>query len=434
LKSTVIAGAGWRIPRLRWILASILLLVSIVNYLDRQTLSILATTIQADLRISNREYAFVVQAFLIAYTCMHLAGGRIVDALGPRIAETSFILWWSAANVLTSLATGFWSLAFFRTLLGLGEPGHYSASAKSVSEWFPPREKGIAVGMYTMGGTIGAALAAPIVALLAVKYGWRAAFVVTGLLGLVPALLWVSLYRRPLQHPWITDTERATLDAAGLMTPPPSGAKRISWRELFKLKPVWLIMAARMITDPLWYFYLFWFPKFLQEERSYSLAELGATIWVVYLSADIGCLLGGWLSGYFVRRGATPVAARLRALGIAAAVLAFSFSIALIPGKTAPLIIASLFTCAEMIWMTNCVTLPIDIFPSSIVGSVQGTIGAGGSLGGLFSTGVVGTLITSFSYAPVYAIMSFLHPVAFVLLFAFLPKAAAAQKVRNGTR
>lgn len=398
--------------------------MSVINYLDRQALSILATTIQADLGISNAQYAMIVQAFLLAYTAMHLLGGRLVDRFGARIAETGFIAWWSVANMLTTLATGFLSLAVCRTLLGLGEPGHYSASGKTVAEWFPARERGVAVGMYTMGGTLGAALAAPLVSFLALQYGWRSAFLITGLAGLVPALIWFILYRPPAAHPLLTSGERDLLAREGVLDRKGSAA-RAKLRDILRMRPLWLVMGARMLTDPLWYFYLFWFPKYLQEARGFSLADVGATAWVIYLSADGGCILGGWLSGRLVRAGTPAARARLRVMTGAAAVLAFSFLLPLFPGKVAPLILASVFTCAEMIWMSSCVTLPLDLFPSEIVGSVQGTIGAGGSLGGFFATGIVGYLVTHFSYSSTFALMSFLHPAAIVLLLWRIPRTAA---------
>lgn len=425
--STVAKGkrpTGRSISNLRWVLASVLLLVSVINYLDRQTLSILATTIQAELHISNAQYALIVQAFLAAYTVMHLLGGRLVDVLGTRVAESAFIAWWSIANMLTGLATGFASFAFFRTLLGLGEPGHYSASGKTVAEWFPAKERGIAVGMYTMGGTLGAALAAPLVSFLALSYGWRSAFLITGLAGMVPAILWFTLYRPPAAHPLLSGAERAYLEAEGVIGRKHT-AVRVSVRELLRQRPLWLVMSARMLTDPLWYFYLFWFPKYLQEVRGFTLAEVGATVWIIYVAADGGCLLGGWLSGLLIRFGTPAARARLRIMTGAAAVLAFSFLLPLFPGKVAPLVFASVFTCAEMVWMSSCVTLPIDLFPASIVGSVQGTIGAGGSVGGFIATGVVGYLIARFSYSPTFALMSVLHPLAIVLLLWQIPRTAA---------
>lgn len=378
-------------------------MVSVINYLDRQTLSILATTIQRDLNLSNIEYGRVVQAFLLAYTLFHLLGGRIVDRLGVRVAETAFILWWSLANMVTAFAIGPWSLTACRALLGMGEPGHYSASGKAISEWFGPKERAIAVGMLTMGGTLGAALAAPLVAHLATAYGWRSVFVITGALGLLPALLWYLLYRSP-------NTVAAAL--------PP-----VPFLQVLRAKPVWLVLIARMLTDPLWHFYLYWFPKYLQEIRGFSLLDVGATAWVVYLSADAGSLAGGWFSGRLIRGGRTEIRARLILLSIAATLIALSFAMPLMRNRVQVLALASLFTFAEMAWMTNCVTLPIDIFPSRMVGSVQGLIGAGGSLGGFAATGATAYVVTYFGYTPAFWLMSALHLTAVLILWIWLPGA-----------
>lgn len=382
------------------------MLVSVINYLDRQTLSILATTIQRDLDISTTQYAIVVQAFLAAYTVMHLAGGAFVDRVGPRVAETAFVLWWSVANMLTSLATGFYSLALCRMLLGLGEPGHYSASGKAVAEWFPPKERAIAVGMYVMGGTLGAAIAAPLVSWLALAHGWRMAFVVTGAIGLIPAVLWAWLYRSPAK----AET---------------SHKPRTPWRKVLAFRPLWIVLLTRAITDPVWLFYLFWFPKYLQESRGFTLADVGKTLWIVYVSADIGSLLGGWLSGKLASRGIAPARARLLVMASAAAILGCSFLMPWLPGKTGALALASLSTCAVMIWMTNSVTLPLDIFGKDVIGSVQGIIGAGGSIGGFLSSGAVGYLVTHYSYTPAFTAMSLLHPLAWLSLWLLLPRAIA---------
>jgi MFS transporter, ACS family, hexuronate transporter len=411
--------AGFTIPHLRWWLAAILMLVSIINYLDRQALSILATTIQKDLALTTSQYAMVLQAFLAAYTIMHLAGGALVDRVGTRVAESAFILWWSVANMLTSLATGFYSLALCRTLLGLGEPGHYSASGKAVAEWFPPKERGIAVGMYVMGGTLGAALAGPVISFLAIHYGWRMAFVIAGALGIIPAVLWATLYRSPKVHPYTSESERRhVLEGLAGKT----AARKVSWREVTRFRPLWVVMLSRALTDPIWLFYLFWFPKYLQETYSMTLSDLGRTVWVVYLSADAGSLLGGWLSGLLTTKGVPPVRARMLVMAGAAAILGCSFLMPALRSSTGALIMASLSTCAVMVWMTNSVTLPLDIFDRDVIGSVQGIIGAGGSIGGFISSGAVGYLVTHYSYTPAFVGMSALHPTALLLLWFVLPK------------
>lgn len=408
-----------RIPSLRWVVAVTLLLLSVLNYLDRQTLSILARTIQEDLRVSDAGYAKVVLAFQLTYAVMYLLSGRILDAVGTRLGMFCFVVWWSVANMLTGLANGVASLAFFRALLGVGEPGGYTASAKAVAEWFPVREKGVAIGFVTMGGTLGAAVAGPLVAFITVRYGWRMAFVVTGAAGLGLALAWWLIYRKPAEHPRLSDAERAFLVSEKVLDQPITTA-RLPWRDLVKLKPMWLVLIARMITDPVWYFYLFWFPKYLQDARGFTLSDVGATIWIVFVAADLGSVAGGWLSGRFLQRGLTPIPARLRVMAGVAALFLFSWAMPLV---TWPIALAGVMAFAHLAWLTNITTFSVDIFPAHIIGSAHGAIGAGSALGGLLSTAVVAWVVTHYSYSPMFFAMSLLHPTVIVGLWWMLPKA-----------
>lgn len=410
-----------RLP-LRWVIAVLLLLASVINYIDRQTLSILAVTIQKELVINDAGYARIVQAFQLTYAVMYLLSGRIVDYIGTRLAMTAFVVWWSLANMLTGLANSIASLAFFRALLGIGEPGGYTASAKAVSEWFPTREKGMAVGLYTMGGTLGAAITGPAIAFVTLRLGWRAAFVVTGGTGLLLGLAWWLLYRQPAEHRWLSAPERELLKADGVLARSEQKTQRLGWAALARLKPMWLVLLARMVTDPLWYFYLFWFPKYLQDALGYTLADIGKTIWIVFVAADLGALLGGWLSGRYVQGGVAPVSARLRVMTAAACLLALSFALPLLPGKAWPLALGALFAFAHMAWLSCATTLSVDIFPTSVIGSAHGAIGAGSALGGLLSTEIVKWLVTTYSYKPIFAVMSFLHPLALFVLLWLLPK------------
>lgn len=407
---------------IRWLVAVMLLLLSVLNYIDRQALSILATTIQRELSLSDGDYAKVGQAFLLCYTLAYLASGRIVDRIGPRLAETAFVAWWSVANMLTAFATGFGSLVGFRCLLGLGEPGHYAVAAKAVGQWFPPREKGIAAGMYVMGGTLGAAVAAPLVAWLTLRWGWRSAFVITGALGLVLAGMWWLIYRAPAEHRWVGEKEAEKLRAHGLLDAGAATAPPPPLRELLRWKPLWLILGVRMLTDPVWYFYLVWFAKYLQEVRGYRLDNIGSLAFV-FLAADIGCLASGWISGMLIRRGVAPPMARMRVMVATAAVLGLSFIIPFAPGAVWPLVLASVFACCVMLFMTSAVTLPLDLFPRNALGSAQGIIGMGGSIGGFLSTGLIGWVLTKHhSYDAVFTAMSFVHPLAALALLALLPR------------
>ncbi|MGH7947126.1 MAG: MFS transporter, partial [Opitutaceae bacterium] len=304
-----------KLRNFRWWIAGLLLIASILNYVDRQTLSILAPTIQADLALSDAQYGNIVSLFLVAYTIAYLVSGRIVDALGPRASLALFVGWWSVANMLTGLAKSAFSLGAFRFLLGLGEAGGYTASPKVVSQWFPPKDRGIAVGLYSVGGAIGATIAPVLVLFLAQHYGWRGAFVATGALGLIFVGVWLVVFRQPENHPWLTAEERTLIrsgvssEASPEVEPVLSEAAR--WKSIVTTPAVWALMLARLLTDPVWYFFQFWMPKYLHSVRGFEQHQL-AQMWMIYLAADIGFVGSGFVSGWLIRRGREAREARLR--------------------------------------------------------------------------------------------------------------------------
>jgi MFS transporter, ACS family, aldohexuronate transporter len=416
--ATAAITAVRKIPQLRWWITGLLFLSTVINYVDRQTLSVLARTIQNDLGMSDLAYARVVQAFLLSYTITYVFAGRITDWLGTRISLAVFITWWSAANMMTALARSTFSLGFFRALLGMGEPGNYTAAPKAVSEWFPPKERGLVIGIYTAGATLGATIAPPLIAYLGVHYGWRSTFVFTGAIGLVWVIPWLWLYRLPREHPRITAEELHLIESSSRAeTPAPASESEWQrWRALLRRKEAWLLMFSRVLTDPVWYFYLFWFPKYLGDARQLSLLEVGKVAWVVYLAADIGCVAGGLLSDQLIRRGMRPLTGRVRVMTMAACLLPLSPLIAFMPSLTLALAVAGIAAFAHMTWQVTMGALIVDLFPSRSVATVFGLIAAGSGLGGLLSTEVVGRLVTSYSYTPVFVLMGLLHPIALLLV------------------
>ena len=404
-----------RIPHLRWWITGLLFLATVINYMDRQNLSILARTIQNDLHISDLQYSNVVQAFLLAYTLSYLVAGRLTDYFGTRVSMACFVIWWSIADMCTSLSRGLLSLGCFRFLLGLGEPGAYTAAPKAVSEWFPPKERALVVGIYTAGATLGATLAPPLIAYLATNFHWRAVFLFTGSLGLFWVIPWLLLYRKPEEHPRVTPEERQIIGAPESPTadvPPPEGR----WRYILGRRDTWMLMFGRMITDPVWYFYLFWFPKYLTDARHLTLAEVGRIAWIVYLAADLGCIFGGYVSGLLIKKGCAPARSRLRIMAISALVLPLS---PLINSASSPLMavgIAAIAAFAHLSWQILMGALVVDIYPKPIVGTVFGLIAAGSGFGGMLSTNLVGRAVTYYSYTPVFIVMGCLHPVAYLML------------------
>lgn len=409
-----------KIRGFRWWIAVLLLLASILNYVDRQTLSILAPTIQADLQLSDAQYGNVVSAFLVAYTIAYLVSGRIVDALGTKASLALFVGWWSIANMLTGLAKSPFSLGAFRFLLGLGEAGGYTASPKVVSQWFPPKDRGLAVGLYSVGGALGATIAPVLVLFLAERYGWRGAFVVTGLLGLVFVAVWLLLFRRPEEHPWVTDAERASI-LAGVgsdvdSAPPLSEGQR--WKTIVTTRAVWALMLARLLTDPVWYFFQFWMPKYLHTARGFEQREL-AHMWLIYLAADVGFIGSGLVSGYLIRCGREARDARLRTMLGCAILVPLAPLIALSSGTTGVFAVSMIVVLAHTAWLASISTYVVDLVPKPILGTAFGFIAAGSAVGGILMNNAVAWTIARFSYDYCFYAMIALHPLAFLLLWRF---------------
>lgn len=388
--------------RTRWLILAFLFLSTVLNYVDRQTLSILAPVVQADLGIDDRGYATIVQLFLIAYTLAHIGAGWLTDRLGTKLGLALFVGWWSLANMLTGLAQNAFQLGAARFALGLGEAGNYTAAPKIVSERFPAQERGLAVGVYTAGAMVGATISPPLIAWLAYAYGWRAAFVATGALGFVWIAGWWTIHR------WLPPVEAA----------PDAGAVaegRRGWLRLLRQRPVWGLALARMITDPVWYFYLFWFPKYMIDDRSMTLLQMAQVAWIVYLAADFGSLVGGYASGRLVRRGFSPVSSRLWLMGCAALLAPAGAVIAGDPSISMTFVIAALVACAHLMFMTNLTTLAVDIFPQRHVATIFGIIAAGSGLGGMLSTRLVGEFASARDYGTVFLVMAALHPLGWLL-------------------
>mgnify|MGYP001605103586 CR=1 FL=1 len=416
-----------KIPGLRWWIVTLIFGASVLNYIDRQTLSVLAPTIQKDLKLSNEDYASVLNLFLIAYTTASLLSGKVVDKLGVRVSLALFVGWWSVANILTGFARSAGSLGLFRFLLGLGEAGNWTAAPKAVADWFPARERGIAIGIYTLGATVGATIAPILIVGLATWHSWQAAFVVTGLAGLVWLIPWLWLYRRPEEHPRLTETER-TLIATGNAVennPAADAAGWGKWWQVFARHEVWLLIFGRMLTDPVWYFFQFWFAKYLYDGRGLDQQQLTVT-WVVFLAADIGVLGGGWLSGLLIKHRVAPATSRLRVMLGCAALVPVAATIPHLGSLWLVLAVGMIAVLAHMAWLINLSALVVDLVPKASLGFTFGVVATGSSLGGMMMNKAVGSLVTNLSYAPAFHFMLLLHPLAWLLLWQLRPRAGSA--------
>ena len=371
--------------RSRWWVVTLLFLATVINYVDRQTLSVLAPVLRDEFHMTNTDYSRIVFAFLLAYMVMQSGAGRMMDRLGTRRGFSLSITWWSAAAMLHATANSILSFGLFRFLLGLGEAGNWPGGVKVISEWFPPKERAFATGLFNSGSTLGAVIAPPLVAWIALSWGWRTAFLVPGSLGFLWLVLWRATYRTPL---------KPASDVAV--------TRRIPWRSLFRFRQVWSLLLARMLADPVWWFYVFWLPEYLKRERNFSLAMIGYFAWIPFLTADIGNLLGGALSGYLIRLGWPVLRARKVVMAVSAALMTAGIPAVLARDAMVALALISLVTFAYSLWAANVLTLPADLFPQDVVASVCGISGSGAAFGGMIFTLLIGAVIDRFSYLPVF--------------------------------
>lgn len=418
---------NFKIPYLRWWIAVALFLAAVLNYIDRSVLGLLAPTIQKDLNISDDQYADVINFFLVAYTIAYLLSGRIVDKLGVRMSLAIFVAWWSIANALTGLAQSAKSLSGVRFLLGLGEAGMFTAAPKAVSEWFPASERGVAVGLYSVGGAVGATIAPILVALIAVNYGWRWVFAVSPVLAGMWLVLWFFLYRRPHEHRRITEQEKTFLAQNLSPSEPPAAneSELTRWKNVFREPFVWQLMLARMLTDPVWYFYQFWMPKYLHTARDVDQKGL-SIMWIVFLAADIGFLASGFLAGRLIKRGGTPPSARLKVMAVSACLVPVSFLVPFAPTLATVIGLGMVVACAHTAWLANLTSLVVDITPKRILGTAFGVIACGSVLGGIFMNKLVAWFISRRSYDECFYTMAVVHPIALLLIWRLRKKPAVA--------
>ena len=416
------------IRRLRWWIVWTLFFSTVINYIDRQTLSVLAPVIIKQFDMSHEDYSHIVSAFQIAYAGMWLVGGVLIDLVGTRLGLTVAMIWWSIASMLPSMARSVFQFSAFRFLLGMGEGCNWPGASKTVAEWFPARERGIAVAIFDSGSSVGAVIAPPFVAFIAYRLGWRFAFLTAGALGFLWLLLWLGLYHPLSSHPRLDPAERKLIEEGRKAVTGPARPKLAEWLGLLKQPNVWGIVLGRSLTDPVWWFYVFWLPQYLSDARGFSLKQIGAFAWIPFLASDIGNFTGGFASAYLIRRGVPVVRARKWVCVLSSAPILAGIPAALTHSAAWALALISLATWGYASWSTMGLTFPSDLFPQGVVASVTGLSGLGA---GLISTGftlAVGMLVDKFSYLPAFVAAGTipLLATACVLILIRDPQAAVA--------
>ena len=394
--------AGPQTSRLRWLMIGLVFWATVINYLDRQTLSVAAPVIREQFHMSNVAYSRVVFAFMLAYTIANGISGPLIDRLGTRLGYAITIAWWSAAAMLHAFATGPITLGLCRFLLGMGEAGNWPAGVKVVSEWFPAQERALAAGIFNTGSSIGAILAPPVVAWILLTWGWPTAFLAIGILGFVWLLVWWPVYRTP---------------QAVLEEPAPA---RVPALTLFRTRFVWSLTLSKIFFDPVWYFYIFWFPEYLKNARHFDMASIGKYGWIPFAVAGLGNVFGGALSALLLRRGCSLTVARK-----GAATFFLCLMLSAIPAVlVADVRLSIAFVAVAMMGYTgalaNTLAFPADVFPKHMVGSVWGLASMGAGFGGMLFVLATGWVVEHYSYVPVFFAFGIMPLICAAILWTLL--------------
>jgi ACS family hexuronate transporter-like MFS transporter len=402
-------------PGLRWWIVGLVFLATLINFLDRLTVSILAPVIITQLGLTNLAFAGINTWFLVAYAASQGLSGKLYDRFGTRRGFTASILVWSTAAMLHACARGVASLSCFRFLLGLGEAGNWPGAAKVIAEWFPARERALGMGIFNSGVSVGSIVAPPLIVWLQLRFGWQATFLTTGALGFIWLALWLLFYETPERHRAISSAEFALIKGG---QSPAAGMRAISWRRLLNCRQTWAILLARFMADPVWWLYITWLPLYLYDVRGFSLKEIGLFAWVPYVSADAGSLLGGWISGHLIARGWSTNRARKGVIVAGALLMTAGIPAALARSAMISLAFISVVTFGFQSWINNVQTLPSDFFPEHAVASVAGLGGVGAGAGAILFTLTTGFVVDHFhSYTPMLVVAGLLPALGTMVLF-----------------
>jgi len=415
--------AGLFAGRFRWVICGLLFLGVTKNYMDRGVLGVLKTPLQAAFGWDEIRYGHLVTIFQLAYAAGMLCMGRLIDRLGTRMGYAVAMVFWSIASMAHAAANSFWTFAMARAALGFGEAGVFPASIKSVAEWFPKKERALATGIFNAGTSAGAIITPLLVPRIAESIGWRWAFVLVGALGFIWLIIWMALYRKPEEHSRCTEEERKYIqsDAA-----PP--AEKIPWARLVGYRQTWTFAAGKFLTDPIWWFYLFWIPDYMQRQHGLVLSKIGPPIFVIYVISDIGSVAGGWISSFLLRRGISVNASRKWAMLVCAVCVLPIAATSRLSGLWSTTLLIGLAAAAHQGFSANLYTLTSDLFPTRAVGSVVGMGGMAGAVGGMLIAEVVGHVLQwTNSYMIPFFIAASAYIVALLVIHLLSPKLAPAE-------
>jgi len=406
---------------LRWYICGLLFFATTINYIDRQVLGLLKPVLEKDLAWSEASYGWIVFAFQLAYALMMPFAGRMIDWLGTRLGYTLAVVVWSVAAMGHALVRSAPQFGVARFALGFGESANFPAAIKTVADWFPARERALATGLFNSGANLGAIIAPLVVPYLALHFGWRSAFLATGATGFLWVVLWLWLFREPDQHPLLSPDERELIHSGR----DPHPAAHVPYARLLASRSAWALLLAKFLTDPVWWFYLFWLPGFLNRTYGLDLSNLGLPVVLVYQASTVGSIAGGWLSSALLKHGWSVNAARKTAM-LLCAVAATAGVFVIRAGGNLWLAVALMGIAAagHQGWSANLYTLASDLFPMGTVASVVGLAGLGGAVGGMLVSPLVGYWLdwSHGAYGPLFACAGSLYLIALGVIHGLVPK------------
>jgi MFS transporter, ACS family, hexuronate transporter len=422
---------GFKVKGLRWWIAILLMGITTINYLDRTTLSVTAPVFMPKLGLDQVDYSRILLAFQIAYLIMQPIMGRIIDWLELRLGFAISIVTWSLAQAITAFAGGWRSFAVFRAMLGMSEAGNFPGGIKAVGQWFRPKERTVATGIFNVGAGLGAAIATPMVAWLILRFSWQFAFAATGVFSLLWAILWAVFYRSPEKHPWITKEELDYIsEGEEELRVSETPAEKGVWKIVLPQRNFWAVGIARFFSEPAWQFFSYWIPLYMAAERHFDLKQIGYFTWVPFIAADLGSLFGGMLSPFFINKVKLPI---MRARKCSAAVAAFLMIFAIFVGRAPSAGWAIFFICigafAHQTMSATLMTLPADLFPKRTVATANGLSGAMAFGGGMLFTAIIGPVAKYIGYGPLFTTIGFLDIIGVTFLWWLLrePKQVGPQ-------
>ncbi|WP_294307881.1 MFS transporter [uncultured Sphingomonas sp.] len=405
-----------RVRNLRWWIVALICAGTIANYLARNSLGVLAPELKSALHMSTQQYSYVVGAFQLCYTIMQPVAGAFIDRFGLRAGFALFGLAWSAANMMHALAIGWVSLAIYRGILGLFESAAIPSGIKAVAEWFPARERSVAVGWFNAGTSLGALIAPPVVVAVALWADWRTAFIVTGGVGIFWAAAWYIFYRSPDDHPAITPEEKAMI----AVEKPKGPVQRAKAKDILRTSRFWVIAVPRFLAEPAWQTFSFWIPLYLASERGMDLKQIALFAWLPFLAADVGGILGGYLSPWLMKRGVTLIPSRVAGVALGAVLMIAPGCIGLAASPYTAIALFCIGGFAHQMISGLINTLSADVFAPAEVGTANGFIGQAGWIGGLLFSLLIGQLADTVGYAPLFAVLAVFDLIGAAVLIIFI--------------